>query len=163
MVGSHVSLTLARIGFLQRHSLHLAFGSTKRTHRMLVGKEIFSFQVAWKHHHVASPVVENCTCRRLQNDLRYSRQLFTSGSRRCEHRPGINSRHDLHSVSDVRWWPLAGLASCIAHVLSTQSGHNIGAACKIRLCVFASCTQALRSNMSRYRSNYAISRQKQQV
>jgi hypothetical protein len=30
----------------------------KRTHRVLVGKEIFSFQVAWKLHHVASPVVE---------------------------------------------------------------------------------------------------------
>src|SRR5215467_3669704 len=123
----------------------------KGTPRILIGKEIFSFQVAWKLHHVASPVVENCTCRRLQNDLRYSRQLFTSGSRRCEHRPGINSRHDLYSVSDVRWGPLANLAKLhCTRPLRTQGGHNIGAAYKIRMCVFASCTQALRSNMICY-------------
>src|SRR5262245_47409164 len=59
--------------------------------RYFVSEEAFIVESARKLHHVASPVVENCTCRRLRNDLCYSRKCLTSGSRHCEDRSGINS------------------------------------------------------------------------
>src|SRR5262245_1150779 len=73
----------------------------------------------------------NCTCRRLQNDLRYSRQYFTSGSRHCEDRSGINSDGErarfqfvvrlLTSAAEVIEW--GGRCPLLAHSGNPHTSH----------------------------------------
>jgi hypothetical protein len=57
-----------------------------------VSEEVFFVQGARKLHHVASPVVENCTCRRLQNGLRYSRPMLHFWITGLRSLPGNKSR-----------------------------------------------------------------------